>query len=185
MQPIDYANFALMRSELQRDYTPANAQERMLVDEVAHCWRRLEQARNREELFFDLQKTTMAIRCGESPDAFKEDGGEVRMWIDDSHKGYDQVLRAIRDAGVAYDRAVRRIEQVRDRRLARERADRKDEARAKPVQSVATRSQSQPEQRPSMSAVNTALHLTPPRIRENSNECYSESSPTLARGKLS
>jgi hypothetical protein len=118
-----------MRAELQRDYTPVNAQERLLVDEVAHCWRRLEQARNREDLFFDLQKTSMAIRCGESPDAFKEEGGEVRMWIDKPHKAYDQVLRSIRDAGVAFDRAIRRIEQVRARRLSRERVERNDEER--------------------------------------------------------
>jgi hypothetical protein len=36
------------------------------------------------------------------------------------HKAYDQVLRSIRDAGVAFDRAVRRIEQVRNRRLKEE-----------------------------------------------------------------
>jgi hypothetical protein len=120
MQPPDYTAFALMRSELQRDYTPANAQERLLVDEVAHCWRRLEQARNREELFFDLQKTSTAIRGG----------GEVRMWGDEPHKAYDQVMRAIRNAGADFDRAIRRIEQVRNRRLARERLDRKEEERA-------------------------------------------------------
>jgi hypothetical protein len=123
MQPIDYTAFALMRAELHHDYSPANAQERLLVDEVARCWQRLEQSRRREDLFFDLQKTSMAIRSGLEPDAFKEDGGEVRMWIDQPHKAYDQVLRAIRDAGVAFDRAIRRIEQVRDRRLSRERAD--------------------------------------------------------------
>jgi hypothetical protein len=128
MRHIDYADFALFRAELQRDYQPANTQERLLVDEVAASWRRLEQSRQREELFFDLQKTSMAIRCGESPEAFSEDGGEVRMWLDDAHKAYDQVLRSIRDAGVAFDRAIRRIEQVRDRRLSRERADRKLEA---------------------------------------------------------
>jgi hypothetical protein len=125
MQPDDYAGLALMRAELQRDYSPANAQERLLVNEVATCWQRLEKARDREELFFDLQKTSMAIRCGELPGAFQEEGGEVRMWLDAPHKAYDQVLRSIRDAGVAFDRAIRRIEQVRDKRLSRERAERK------------------------------------------------------------
>jgi hypothetical protein len=139
MQPPDYTAFALMRSELQRDYMPANAQERLLVDEVAHCWRRLEQARNREDLFFDLQKTSMAIRSGLEPNAFKEDGGEVRMWIDEPHKAYDQVLRAIRDAGVAFDRAIRRIEQVRKARLSRERIERKDEERTIARQSAKPR----------------------------------------------
>jgi hypothetical protein len=124
---LDHEDFALYRAELQRDYSPANAQERLLVEEVAICKRRLEQARHREDLFFDLQKTSTAIRCGESTDAFKQDGGEVRMWLDQPHKAYDQVLRSIRDTGIAFDRAIRRIEQVRNRRLTRERADRKEE----------------------------------------------------------
>jgi hypothetical protein len=93
MQSHDSAGFALMRAELHQDYAPANAQERLLVDEVATCWRRLEQARQREDLFFDLQKT------------------------DHDVKVYSQILRSIRDAGIAFDRAIRRIEQVRNRRL--------------------------------------------------------------------
>jgi hypothetical protein len=36
-----------MQAELQKDYAPANAQERLLVEEVAACWRRLDQARRR------------------------------------------------------------------------------------------------------------------------------------------
>ena len=83
---LDYANFALLRAELQRDYAPANAMERLLIDEVAICHRRLDQARNREDLFFDLQKTSLAIRCGEPAGAFDEEGGEVRMWLDKPHK---------------------------------------------------------------------------------------------------
>ena len=120
MQPFDYASFAIFRAGLERDYAPANAQERLLVREVATCWQRLEQARHRESLFFDLQKTAQAIRCGQDPEAFKEEGGEVRMWLDQPHKAYDQVLRAIRDAGADFDRAIRRIEQVRDHRLKRD-----------------------------------------------------------------
>ena len=120
MQPLDYTTFAIFRAELERDYAPANRQERLLVGEVATCWQRLEQSRRRETLFFDLQKTAQAIRCGEHPDAFQMEGGEVRMWVDQPNKAYDQVLRAIRDAGADFDRAVRRIEQVRDRRLNRE-----------------------------------------------------------------
>ena len=122
MQPIDYTAFAQFRAELHHDYAPANAQERLLINEVATCWMRLEQARRREDLFFDLQKTAQAIRCGQPLDAFEEDGGEVRMWLDEPHKAYDQVLRSIRDAGIAFDRAVRRLEAVRDKRLTRERA---------------------------------------------------------------
>jgi hypothetical protein len=128
---LDNAAYNDFRADLQRDYQPANTQERLLVEEVAACWRRLDQARRREELFFDFQKTSIAIRCGESPDAFKENSGEVRMWIDQPHKAYDQLLRAIRDSGVAFDRAIRRIEQVRNRRLTMERADRKEQAQAK------------------------------------------------------
>ena len=116
MQPFDYAAFALFRAELQHDYAPANAQERLLVLEVATCWQRLEQARHREALFFDLQKTVQAVRCDAHPEAFKKHGCEVLMWIDHPHKAYDQILHAIRDAGVAFDRAVRRIEQVQSNR---------------------------------------------------------------------
>ena len=120
MQPIDYTTFAVFRAGLERDYAPANTQERLLVREVATCWQRLEQARHRESLFFDLQKTALAIRCGEHPEAFKEEGGEVRMWLDQPHKAYDQVLRAIRDAGADFDRAIRRVEQVIGHRLKRD-----------------------------------------------------------------
>jgi hypothetical protein len=41
----DYADFASMRAELMRDYNPANAQEQLLVLEVAYTTRRLHQAR--------------------------------------------------------------------------------------------------------------------------------------------
>jgi hypothetical protein len=46
--------------------------------------------------------------------------GEKNTWMEKPHKAYDQVLRSIRDAGVAFDRVVRRIEQVRNRRLKEE-----------------------------------------------------------------
>jgi hypothetical protein len=109
MQQLDNAGFESFRAGLHRDYAPANTQERLLVDEVAACWQRLDQARRRETQFFDP------------------------AWIDRPHKAYDQLLRAIRDSGVAFDRAIRRVEQVIARRLTRERADRKEEAKRKPA----------------------------------------------------
>ncbi len=125
----DYADFANMRADLMRDYNPASAQERLLVYEVASAWRRLERARKHEELFFDLQRHTEAIRAGKPPKEFEKEGIEVLMWVDRPHRAYDQILRAIRDAGIAFDRAIRRIEVVTGSRFRRERlADRDAQA---------------------------------------------------------
>lgn len=52
MKPLDYAKFAEVRAELLRDYAPANAQEHLLVNEVAESWRRLRDARRREKNVF-------------------------------------------------------------------------------------------------------------------------------------
>jgi hypothetical protein len=51
---------------------------------------------------------------------------EVVMWSDKPHRAYDQVLRSIRDAGSALDRAIRRIESVQSNRFRRERLARRD-----------------------------------------------------------
>jgi hypothetical protein len=116
----EYPDFAAMRAELMRDYAPQNAMERLLVYEVAASWRRLEEVRYREHLFFDLQKHREARSCDERPKGMSQDGVEVLMWLDDSHPGYNQVMRAIRDAGIAFDRAVHRLEQVVGARRRRE-----------------------------------------------------------------
>jgi hypothetical protein len=49
------------------------------------------------------------------------------MWLKDGHRAYDQVLRAIRDAGAAFDRAVRRLEAVVAARKKSERQAEKDQ----------------------------------------------------------
>lgn len=125
MKSIDYSEFALMRAELLRDYAPANAQERLLVNEVAAAWRRLDDSRHREELFFDLQRHAESVKTGVSKQELGE-GAEVLMWTEKPQRAYDQVLRAIREAQMMFDRAVRRIEDVQDRRLKRERIMRKE-----------------------------------------------------------
>lgn len=122
----DYSDFASMRAELMRDYKPANAQERLLVLEVASCWRRLQQSRRREELFFDLQRHALAIRDGQAPASYQKDGVEVAMWLDKPNRSYDQILRAIRDAEMAFDRAIRRIEAMTGKRYVRERLAERD-----------------------------------------------------------
>ena len=128
----DYADFASMRAELMRDYNPINAQERLLVLEFACAWRRLSKARKHEELFFDLQRHREAIKSGASPEKFQKPGVEVVMWAEKPHRAYDQILRAIRDAGLAFDRAIHRLEIVMDHRFRRERLANRD-AQAKEV----------------------------------------------------
>lgn len=130
MQGIDNSKFAQVRSDLLRDYAPVNAQERLLVGEAAEAWRRLHDARRREQLFFDLQVQAEAVRSGKNPEeARKKRGAEVVMWLDRPHKAYDQILRAIRDSERAFNNAIKRIEEVQDRRLRRERLDRKEQQR--------------------------------------------------------
>jgi hypothetical protein len=54
-----------MQAESQKDYAPANAQERLLVEEVAACWRRLDQARRRGWRKEHLDgKTAQGLRSG-------------------------------------------------------------------------------------------------------------------------
>ncbi len=122
----DYSDFAAMRADLMRDFNPANAQERLLVLEVASAWRRLVQARGREELFFDLQRHSLAIRDGKPPADYQKDGVEVAMWLDKPNRSYDQILRAIRDAEMAFDRSIRRIEAMTGKRYGRERLAQRD-----------------------------------------------------------
>lgn len=127
MKVTNYSEFAEMRAELLRDYAPVNAQERLLVNEVAETWRRVRDARRREELFFDLQVFAEAQRAGRDPGEFrKNEGAEVAIFLDHPHKGYDQILLAIRDAERAFNNAIKRIEEVQDRRLRRERLLRKE-----------------------------------------------------------
>src|SRR5438874_13315024 len=92
-----YSEFAVMRAELQRDYEPANAQEKLLVMEAAAAWQRLDDCRHREELFFDLQRHAQARMTGVPNEQMRE-GAEVLMWLQEPHRAYDQVLRSVRDA---------------------------------------------------------------------------------------
>lgn len=123
----EYADLAAMRADLMRDYAPRNTQERLLVYEVAASWHRLQQMRQREQLFFDLQTRFQARECGQPSETFKPEGSEVLVWLKDAHRALDQILRAVRDAGLAFDRAIRRLELVIGARGKAERQAEKDE----------------------------------------------------------
>jgi hypothetical protein len=123
----DYAEFTQMRAELLRDYNPANAQERLLVMEIACAWRRLNKAREQEEHFFSLQRWVAAAEHNHAVEEFDKDGNEVVMWTKKKQPGYDQLLTAIRDAERAFDRAIARLEKMQADRFRRERTIRKDE----------------------------------------------------------
>lgn len=130
MRVLNYPEFAEIRAELLRDYAPANAQERLLVNELAESWRRLREARDREELFFDLQRFKQATDDGMDVETIRsQKGAEVIMWLEKPHLAYDQVLRSIRDAEHAWNNAIKRIEEVQDRRFRRERLLRKEQQR--------------------------------------------------------
>ena len=115
-----------MRADLLRDYEPTTTQERLLIEEVAATHRRLVETRRREHLFFDMQKHNEAVKAGVAPEEFSRDGAEVVMWLEKPHRAYDQIT--IRDAGMAFDRAIRRVEQVIGARKRRERQAEKDQA---------------------------------------------------------
>lgn len=104
---------------LLRDYDPQTAQERLMVHEVAATWQRLQLCRDRERLFFSLQRAKHCALDGQPPGAYEKEGAEVVMWINKPQRAYDQILRAIRDAEMAFDRAVKRVEFLADRRLRR------------------------------------------------------------------
>ncbi len=116
----NYSEFAAMRADLLRDYKPANAQERLLVLEVANSWRRMTNAREREGMFFDLQRHHHAVRDKQPPESYQKDGVEVVMWLDTPTRAFDQILRAIRDAEIAFDRAIRRVRTEIDKRVRSE-----------------------------------------------------------------
>lgn len=116
MKIHDNPEFVTTRAELLRGYQPANPQECMLVEEVAAAWQRLDQCRRREQSFFDFQREPKS--AGEA---------EARMWLDKPQTAYSQILKAIREAHTMFDRAVRRIEDVQERRRKSERMARKEE----------------------------------------------------------
>ncbi len=107
-----------MRAELLGDYAPRGARERLIVEEIAHTWQRLAEARQREQFFFDLQRHACSVRDGVPPGAAHQHGAETVIFLDQAHSGYAQILRAIRDAEIAFDRALRRAEQMLKSRLA-------------------------------------------------------------------
>lgn len=100
MKSTTDARFAAMRAELVRDYAPANAQERLLVGEVAEAWRRLDSTRLREQEFFKANPNAPA----KAP-------------------AYSQLLRALNEAQVMFDRAVRTLQYVQRQRHKVERLD--------------------------------------------------------------
>ena len=120
MNHTEYADLAAMRAELLRDYAPVSAQERLLVMEVAAAWQRLHHCRRREELFFDMQRHAQSVETGLPKEKFPE-GSEVLMWVEKPQRAYDQILQSIREAHSMFDRAIRRIEDVQERRRKTER----------------------------------------------------------------
>lgn len=114
MNTQDTTGFEDMRGGLVRDYAPATEQELLLVHEVAAAWCRLDECRHREVRFFEIQRDPALVQQLLVK-------GEMRMWIDHPHRSYDQIMRSIRDSQNLFDRAVRRIEEVKRRRLIEER----------------------------------------------------------------
>jgi len=126
----DSFDAARLRADLTAGYNPVNEQELHMVRDVVDAWTRLQKARRREDLLFELQAHAEKIKQGFSEYPLDRERMDALVFLEKGHKGYDQILRAIRDSERAYDQAIRRIEQTQDRRLRRERLDRRAPAKA-------------------------------------------------------
>jgi hypothetical protein len=125
-QPVlpheDPAQYHRVRGELIETWQPANAQELMLVDQVARGWLRMNRAARFETALLDLQarglKHTHAIDTLPTPD--DDEAIAASFFEDETGNGFNRWCRYDARAQSTYYRALTHLRSLVNDRLRRE-----------------------------------------------------------------